>query len=240
VPLATVAPSGSALGVRALHVALPPVSAAPTIPALRGANHIFGRATPYTNTLPVTTNLADCIILGLWTDGATSAPVGSGAGATWTTYATGDHKFSLVVGYNCSAGQTTCTVTAPGATGSGNQGINIDCSVWSGIRSASNPVVGSPDITEAGTVNTITSGSVSYSTNQLVIASATITNVSVGLAPTWSNTGGATPRETNTSGAQYLQVPYFIAISSNSTTLTENSGGTGIMAIILAILQNAP
>lgn len=213
----------------------------PTRPALRGANHIFNRGQPFTQTLAVTTNAGDCILIAVWANGATSDPTGSGAGATWVTYAQADHQSALIVGYNCSAGQTTCTVTAPGGSSTpAVPGLNIDVSVWSGIRSASNPVIGSPNLTQipAPSGLTIVSGSVSYSTNDLVFGAAISEDqLSTYGAGIWSN--GATNNRTNI-GAQYVAGDYIIPTTSGSTTLTEQSGSTATKSIILAVLSNSP
>lgn len=187
-------------------------------PTLLGSNQIFNRTSPYAQPLPVTTNAGDCIIINVGNrTNHTGTVVGSGAGATWTTYESPDHKGSLVVGVNASAGQTSCTLTI------GTDNIDTNCTVWSHIATVA-PVTANVEAESVSTANSVTSPSISYGANQLLIAGS---NSPLGrnlVSGVWSN-GIATTLVP--AAGDSMAIDYINPSSSGSTTFTNgNFSGT--------------
>jgi hypothetical protein len=102
---------------------------------LRGATSggVAITANPQTYTLPVTTNAGDTIVVSQNVGGSQAQGTFSGAGATWTRLPAEGPYAALHVGDNCTAGQTTITLS--GQT-SPQQGTVI-IAVFSGLSTSS-------------------------------------------------------------------------------------------------------
>lgn len=181
-------------------------------------------SSPSTVTLPQTTAAHDCIVFCMNMAG-TAATTVSGAGAVWTQ-AVNENPFGpqcdIWVGYGCTAGQTTITVTFAGSEGAYCLGM------FSGCAFNSSPVSSAAGSTSSGgTVNTLTTASLTYVTGQLVVAACATTITAAWSATTWLH--GVT---TNSLGAQIngstraCAADYFIAASGNSNQATYTWTGT--------------
>lgn len=192
-------------------------------------------SSPVTVTLPATTNANDCIVIGVFT--VTSAGLtitGSGAGATWVTTdnAHGAFDWAVVVGYGCSASQTTCTLTV---TGSPVSFILYVCSQWSGFPASPSPIATSTTgFTASG--SSVTTGNVSYVTNQLVVGTAGSNNTS-SFTPTWSSGATNTRLGQINLGTDRCVLDSFIAPAANTTNLQESGVGSGEYGAVVAVLQ---
>lgn len=230
--------AGSRLGL--WYESLSPLSTGfSTAPSLRGHNAVYFKTSPVSITLPVTTNAGDCIIMCVEGDLGASGPAsGSGAGATWVTTssngATGTYNYltHLVVGYNTSASQTTCSVTLPG---SGTTQINIQTSVWSNCKTSGSPVHATA-VNYGDSISSLSVGPLSYVANQLVIEAYGSPNGGNN-GNTWSNS--ATNNSINDVGSNpRFTLNYIIPNSSGSTSLTSsNNNGPATEGLVLATID---
>lgn len=129
------------------------------------SSNINGASVPSTLTLPssYSTSAGDCIILTINVQ-STLSLTASGCGATWTTYQVqvGGMTLAVIVGYGCTAGGTTISLS--GAGGSNYEGSIV---VYSGMASG-NPVVAAPSTASSASATSVTTGSQSFSTGQLI------------------------------------------------------------------------
>lgn len=190
---------------------------------------------PVTVTLPATTSANDCIVIGVFT--VTSAGLtisGSGAGATWVTTDNpqGAFDWAVVVGYGCSASQTTCTLTV---TGSPVSFVLYVCTQWSGFPASPSPIAASSTgFTASGT--SVTTGSVSYVRNQLIVGTAGSNNTA-SFTPTWSSGASNTRLGQINLATDRCVLDSFIAPGANSTTLQEAGVSGGEYGAVVTVLQ---
>lgn len=217
-----------------------PVLGAPA-PALAAPTQV-GTATtgapvssPVTVTLPATTSTNDCLVIGVFAvTGSGITITGSGAGATWVTVDNprGAFDWAIVVGYGCSSGQTTCTLTISG--GAIAVALYV-CSQWSGFPASPSPVQGSNSgFTASG--SSVTTGNVSYVANELIVGMGGTNNTSA-LTPTWSSGAANTRLGHVNSGTDYLALESFIASASAVTNLAEVGNGGGEYGAVVTVLQ---
>lgn len=213
---------------------------------LRASGTTTARTTSsQTVTLSTSTNAYDCVVLLV---GSANTPASSwnttpaavsGLGATWVPVAptfdllpfvSGSSSTNLAVwvGYNCSAGQTSISISGlPNVTGA-----FTGWGLFSGVTPGTNPISsysGSTSYGSSGAQNT--SPSASYNANDLVIG--------LGFSYQWSNTTGASwsNGSTNTnfvSGTSNIRQPwgaYITPTSSGSTTFTTPNPKSGQVAV---------
>jgi hypothetical protein len=205
--------------------------------AYENKNSAVLSASGSTNNLPQTTALNDCIVLVISMAGTASITV-TGAGATWVEALTANMVdapgLHIWVGYGCSAGNGTFTVTYSGATGS------FICGMFSGVRYSWSPIVSAAGNSSVGQVTTLTTPSVSYLPGQLVIAGdANAGATSGGWSPTvWSD--GSTTHSLGvlgSGGGRAGAADYVIETANNSTTADFTwtvSGYSGSGLVVLA------
>lgn len=205
--------------------------------SIRGSNNSSAAFTTgaVSITLPVTTNTSDCIVV---TFGATpfssaGALTASGAGATWmTVIATeGSNQFGMAIGYGCSAGNTTCTVSSTTST------EWFWCAaVLSGTAYASSPVAAS---STGGTAsgNTAVTGTVGYAAGDLVVGTGG-SNTNGGLSVVWG--GGASNTRLQTAPSFWATWDYITVGASGSTFLDESISGGGTVGAAVAVLTPPP
>lgn len=137
--------------------------------ALNSSN-LNGGSIPSSLTLPssYTTATGDCIIVALNTQ-ATVTLGASGCGATWVAerVAVGGMTLTVLVGYGCTSGGTTVTLSGTGSS-SFYEGSIV---VYSGMA-AGNPIVGSPTTGSSASATSITAGSQSFASQDLCYAAA--------------------------------------------------------------------
>ena len=225
---------------------LPALDATPTgpppVPTLKQTNTTTitpGGSSPFSVTLPgsYTTVLNDCILVGMCIGGS-NALTFSGCGATWTAIQEdAAPRLWLAVGYGCSAGGTSISVTGTTSTVG-----DIVVSVWSNLAHAVSPVASSVAATSAAAaVANLTSPSISYAADQLVLAvgGAGSTGFAGGTPPVWGDS--ATNTNVFVSNSQRAtRVDYEIPAGSGSTTVEEIlSTGTTTMRVIVAALNHS-
>lgn len=193
-------------------------------------------ASPFTLTLPgsYVTSAGDCIVIVISVAGTPTVAL-SGCGATWQTFTEdGAPELCLAVGYGCTAGGTTVSITGMSAKAG-----DIVVSVWSGLASSTSPVV----TTSAGTsgltsVSSVVTASSSYSVGQLVIGVG-----GEGGALGWNATtpavwgNGATNTAIFASNSQRAaRQDYQITASGTATTYTAQSANSVTMRAIEVVL----
>ena len=132
---------------------------------IRGVSvSVASTASPQTITLPATTLAGDCLVIAA-SCGGSYTPSGSGAGATWNTVVSSGSspKAYLVVGWGCTAGNTTCVLTGFANSGS------VVLTQFTGVLSSSNPVQGT-QVTQWSSATGGTTASLSYTAGSLLIA----------------------------------------------------------------------
>jgi hypothetical protein len=157
--------------------------------AASGAVNLSPAADPFTLTLPsaYSTSAGDCIIIAINQSSNVTATYGaSGCGATWQVISHTSGSFvlntALLIGYNCSGGGTTVSITG-GTTHVGD----IVVGVFKGVATTT-PVIGS-QVADSGGVNAsnLTTPSLSYSVNQLIVGCGGNAGLSVFSTSVWSN-----------------------------------------------------
>jgi hypothetical protein len=160
--------------------------------SLRGATSggITFTSSPQTLTLPVTTNTNDLIVVVCGNQNLAS-PIGSvsGAGGTWARYDDGalatHHNVCAFVGYGCSSGQTTITLTGF-SSGLGSALIGVFSGAGATVPSVTS-VFGTPT---TATHVAQTTPSISYSGGDLLIGiSDTFQWDTSPGSPSWSAAG---------------------------------------------------
>lgn len=166
--------------------------------SLRGSS--LGALSSGSVSLPVTTNAGDCVLVMLSVAGvdANTATM-SGAGATWLSRITPNLAPSaeVYVGYGCSAGNTSITISGSFLQAS-NESMVI--SVFSGLVSTSSPLDASyvsPSLLSGGSY---TSGNLTVTSGDLLIATLadySPTSWGTGAQMSWTNSGVATVIQSN-------------------------------------------
>jgi hypothetical protein len=192
-------------------------------------------ATPQALSLPATTSLHDCIVVGLSsknTPGAGALSF-SGAGAQWTYYsgpASGNQNCGLAIGIAANPGQTTIT-----CTGTVNADGCFTIGIFSGIQPYQNPAAHaiSSAISSNGVAST--TPSMSYSVGDLLVGTAdSFANFASGNA-SWSD-GSSNAYIDKTSLDRDTWTSYAIAVGSSGTyTTAVPNSGQGCSAICVAL-----
>ena len=195
-------------------------------------------ATPQTLTLPATTNLNDCIVVGI---SVKNSPGGAGlavagAGGTWTGYHTttpGNSNSALWVAYATTAGNTTVSLT----NGGSGDGV-IDIGIFSGVSTTSAILASGVTTTVSANGVAVVTPSVSYTAGDLLVGSSDSFSAFASGNPTWSS--GATDNKVDqtTTGSRFNWTSYTVPVSGTSTTYTSavpNSGqGANAIVVVLA------
>lgn len=162
----------------------------------------------------------DCIVIAMSLAGSPTAGA-SGCGATWVviTEATAP-ECVLLIGYGCTAGGTTVTLT--GLSGITAYGYVVG--VFAGVQTSPSPVVGNVVATSGGSsVTTLTTPSLSYSANQLLVGAGGQGGVGGQFASTWGNAVANTNvGYANVAGTRACTLDYQNAPAGASTTYTMN------------------
>lgn len=198
--------------------------------SVRGVSNIAATSSPQTLTLPVTTNAGDCIVIAGSAAGSLT-PVGSGAGATWNAaVATSTApKAYLIVGYNCSSGQTTCTLTGFAAG-------SLVVTVISGVKSSGNPVQ-QTQTAGGSSGSSWTTPSLTYTAGSLLVG---VSSQYTGTPPptiTWSNGDTNTNAGSENNNARPVSFDYTTDASSTSTTFKAAWGNTSSGGVVVVALS---
>jgi hypothetical protein len=212
--------------------------------AIRGASSggVALSASPQTVTLPVTTLAGDIIVLSIGNNNATITYTGSGAGATWVTEGNVQNdRGGYVVGYNCSAGQTSMTLTS-----SGGPAGHFCVAVISGGLASASPVrsFGQGSGSANGVADTLSSGSgvITYAAGDLIVGLGVSFVAFASGNASWSN--GATDHFIDAYFAGGTQAPwmsYSTPVTGTTTNYTTPvpTGTQGAYANAL-VLKPAP
>lgn len=194
---------------------------------------------PFSITLPsaYTTVLGDCIVIAVGHGGTGFISSGSGCGATWVITDGSSSNFpdmEFIVGYGCSAGGTSVSLS-----GSGGAAGDYAIGVFSGLASASNPVVSTALGTTAA-ASSCTSASLSYTNGQLLVAASAGNSTQTYSGVTWSN-GQSTNLVGDSTTSRNTRLDYVIASATSSTTVTTTwSSGTHTLNQVIANLKTPP
>ena len=201
---------------------------------IRGVSvSVASTASPQTITLPATTLAGDCLVIAA-SCGGSYTPSGSGAGATWNTVVSSGTapKAYLVVGWGCTAGNTTCVLTGFSNSGS------VVLTQFTGVLSSSNPVQGT-QVTQWSSATGGTTASLSYTAGSLLIAVSSQYTGSPPPTITWSNGDANTNAQYANYGARPCSLDYASDTSSTSSTCQVAWGNTNSGGIVFAALTPA-
>ena len=189
-------------------------------------------ATPQTLALPATTNASDCIIVGVGCTAAVNSNLltMSAGGATWLGPYVCTTGCGYFVGYNCSAGNTTATLTH-GSSGAGE----IIIGIFSGVATTS-PVLSVASVSSAVGAAAV-SGTITYVAGDLLIGGSESFSAFVGASGSWSN-GSTTHLVDKTTGSHNPFCEYTVPASGTSTTYTSPtpnaSQNVNLLSFVLA------
>lgn len=192
-------------------------------------------ATPQSLSLPATTKLFDCIVVGLSsknTPGAINLSF-SGAGANWTYYngpSSGATNCGLAIGIAANPGQTTIT-----CTGTVSADGCFCIGIFSGIQPYSNPAAHAIATAVSSNGVASVSPSMSYAVGDLLIGTADSFATFASGNASWSD-GSSNSYIDKTSLDRDTWFSYAIAVGSSGTyTSAVPNAGDGASVICAAL-----
>lgn len=207
--------------------------------SLHGANtfSVSAGGSPQTLTLgsSYSTQAGDCLVVVLLDNQSVQTLTVTGCGATWVQAANlvvNNAGLYLWIGYNCTAGGTTITVTG-GSSWNGGAAFGA----FQGVLSTGNPIRGSVASGSANTGLTATTSSLGYVNGDLLIGAGTTVTADTWTTPSvWSNGGTDNTIQTHTTPGGVIAT-YQVSASGSATTykVTATPNSTQIQCAALAL-----
>jgi hypothetical protein len=198
-------------------------------------NHTTDASASFSSSVSVTfsssysTSAGDCIVIA-YAGSGTNTPSFSGCGATWTTYNAGaaGPTIGLAVGYNCTGGGTSITMTNWNAVDGG-----ITIAIFGGIATVT-PVTAHQSAYASGGVTSETTPSLSYTVGELIVMGYG-QGASSAVTPSFS--AGSVTVLTGSGGNRADGLAYWLSTTGSSGTANVTIGATQSLGVTVAALN---